>query len=255
MARRGPEITLSEVAGVRSLHFGGSEWIQGSMRLSRPDHLELEYAQQMMSWLLFLAPDAQFHITQLGLGTGALTKFCHARCAPATVAAVEINPTVITVARTMFYLPEDEQRLRVIGQDAWAYVRDGAQHASANILQLDLYDATAEGPVLDSLPFYRACRKVLRDPGVLTVNLFGQHASFEPNIRRLRQAFSNRVLQMPLVHDGNVVAIALNGPPLHVTRAQMLARAKVVKQTTGLPALKWVTDLWSANALGAELHI
>ncbi len=61
--------------GVRYLHFG-TEWVQGAMRLRKPDAIELEYAQQMMAWLLFLSPSApDFHVAQLGLGAAALTKF------------------------------------------------------------------------------------------------------------------------------------------------------------------------------------
>jgi len=46
-------VTFSEEGGVRYLHFG-TEWVQGAMRLRKPDHIELEYAQQMMAWLLFI---------------------------------------------------------------------------------------------------------------------------------------------------------------------------------------------------------
>ena len=43
------------------------------MRLRNPDAIELEYAQQMMAWLLFLSPSVEeFHVVQLGLGAAAL---------------------------------------------------------------------------------------------------------------------------------------------------------------------------------------
>jgi hypothetical protein len=38
---------------VRYLHFG-TEWVQGAMRIRKPDWPELEYAQQMMAWMLFI---------------------------------------------------------------------------------------------------------------------------------------------------------------------------------------------------------
>ena len=69
-------VNFSELRGVRYLHLG-SEWIQGAMRLNKPNAIELEYAQQMMGWLLFLEPSKDFEILQLGLGTGALSKFSH----------------------------------------------------------------------------------------------------------------------------------------------------------------------------------
>ncbi|AKJ67341.1 hypothetical protein PATSB16_10150 [Pandoraea thiooxydans] len=243
-------VTFSEQGGVRYLHFG-TEWVQGAMRLSKPDRIELEYAQQMMAWLLFL--QSPRHVVQLGLGAAALTKFCHRYLPGTRVSAVELNPAVVVAARSMFGLPDDDRRLQVLEMDAWDYVTDPARHASADVLQIDLYDATARGPVLDTPAFYKACRSVLRSPGVLSVNLFGDHDSFPKNIRRLRAAFDGRVLVFPEVHEGNVVALAFNGPPLQVGWDQLELRARGLTQSTGLPALRWVKGLKAANAFASDL--
>src|SRR5471030_2412152 len=87
-----PPATVTEFEGVRSLHLGTS-WVQGAMRLSKPDNIELEYVQMMMMWLLF--DDSPRHIAQLGLGSSALTKFCYRRIPQARVTAVELNTHVI----------------------------------------------------------------------------------------------------------------------------------------------------------------
>jgi hypothetical protein len=50
-------VTLSEQDGVRYLHFG-TEWVQGAMRIRKPNWPELEYAQQMMAWMLWLEQPA-----------------------------------------------------------------------------------------------------------------------------------------------------------------------------------------------------
>jgi chemotaxis protein histidine kinase CheA len=152
-------VTFSEEGGVRYLHFG-TEWVQGAMRLSKPQHIELEYAQQMMSWLLFLATPER--IVQLGLGAAALTKFAHRYLRPAKVEAIELNPAVVVAARTMFDLPHDDARLTVRELDAWDFVQDRANHGTVGALQIDIYDATARGPVLDSVAFYRAVRELDR---------------------------------------------------------------------------------------------
>ena len=225
---------------MRFLHFG-TEWIQGAMRLSKPHVIELEYAQQMMVWTLFLAePKA---IAQLGLGAAALTKFCHRHWPEADVVAVELNPAVEIAARTMFGLPSDDGRLSVVIDDAERYVMDEASHGRYDALQVDLYDARANGPVLESAAFYAGCRTCLRDPGVLTVNLFGAHASFGRNMRALREAFDGRVIALPEVHEGNRVAIAFNGPPLHVRWSQVDERARDIERALGLPAPTWVEAL------------
>ncbi|MCY0855970.1 MULTISPECIES: spermidine synthase [unclassified Cupriavidus] len=248
MTPRFAPVTFSEMEGVRYLHFG-TEWVQGAMRLRKPDAIELEYAQQMMAWLLFLSPSApDFHVTQLGLGAAALTKFCHRQFNRARVTAVELNPSVIVAGRSMFGLREDDERLTVREQDAWDYVMDGAHTGALDVLQVDLYDATARGPVLDTTAFYKACRRVLKAPGVMTINLFGDHDSFPKNIVRICEAFDNRVLVFPEVHDGNVIALAFNGPAIDVSWDVLEVRAKVVEDTTGLPARDWVKKLRAANA-------
>ncbi|AQG98095.1 spermidine synthase [Burkholderia sp. KK1] len=234
-------VTFSEEGGVRYLHFG-TEWVQGAMRLKKPDHIELEYAQQMMAWLLFVETPAR--IVQLGLGAAALTKFCHRFLKRAKVEAVELNPAVVIAARAMFELPYDDARLTVTERDAWEFVNDRANHGTTGALQIDLYDATARGPVLDSVSFYRACRACLTpEAGVVTINLFGDHPSFVRNMRHLNEAFDRRVIALPEVHDGNRVAIAFAGPALDVPFAALDARARLIETQLGLPARKWVKGL------------
>ena len=116
-----PEITLSELDGVRYLHFG-TEWVQGAMRLSRPLELELEYVRQMMGWLLFMHPPGA--LAQLGLGAGALTRFCHHHLTDSSLHVAELSGSVIRACRQWFRLPPDDARLRVIQQDAHAFIRE-----------------------------------------------------------------------------------------------------------------------------------
>ncbi|MFM0035199.1 spermidine synthase [Paraburkholderia strydomiana] len=246
-------VTFSEEGGVRFLHFG-TEWVQGAMRLRKPDHIELEYAQQMMAWLLFI--ETPKRVVQLGLGAASLTKFAHRFLTGAKVEAVEVNPAVVVAARTMFELPHDDARLAVHETDAWDFVNDRANHGTIGALQIDVYDATARGPVLDSVGFYRAVRACLTDAGVVTVNLFGDHPSFVRNMKRLNEAFDGRVVALPEVHDGNRIAIAFSGPALDVPFTALQTRAKLIEAELGLPARKWIKGLQeSTGQKGASFSI
>jgi spermidine synthase len=150
---------------------------------------------------------------------------------------------VVIAARSMFALPQDDARLRVIESDAWDFVNDAQQRESIGVMQIDLYDATARGPVLDSVAFYRACRDCLSSPGMLSVNLFGDHPSFERNLKHLRTAFEGRVIALPEVHEGNRVVLAFKGPALAFSEAQLAARARHLEDTTELPARNWLARL------------
>ena len=261
-------VTFSEEGGVRFLHFG-TWWVQGAMRINKPDFIELEYAQQMMAGLLFLDPndkrlnqidkksnkrsikkshEQSFHMVQLGLGTGALTKFAHKSFPKAKVTAIDLNPAVIVAARVMFQLPPPNKNLEVIQGDALKYVTAKKNSESIDLLQVDLYDATARGPALSSSEFYQGCYDSLKSTGVMTVNLFGNHKSFKTNIKNICNAFDNRVLVFQQVHDCNVVVLAFKGPHLEVNWKEVKARAEDLEKKYKLPTKAWVPGLRSENA-------
>ena len=234
-------VTLSEQDGVRYLHFG-TEWVQGAMRIRKPDWPELEYAQQMMAWMLFL--DNPGAIAQLGLGTATLTKYCYRQFPQALVTAVELNPSVITICASMFKLPPEDERLKVLEMDALDFVEDDANAEAFDVLQCDLYDATAKGPVLDTPEFYQACNACLTGRGIMTVNLFGDHPSFAKNIKAMKFAFAH-VICLPEVHDGNVVAICFKTRP-GIDYEALAARAADIVAQTKLPAKSWVKGIKAA---------
>jgi spermidine synthase len=231
-------VTLSEQFGIRYLHFG-TEWVQGAMRISKPDWIELEYAQQMMAWMLF--NEKPQHIVQLGLGTGALTKFSYRRFPEARVTAVDLNPSVIQICTTMFKLPPNDERLTVIEMDALDYVNDPANLGRIDALQVDLYDATARGPVLDTPEFYQSCAACLTPDGIMTVNLFGDHPSYAKNLSAMHYAFDT-VISLPEVHEGNVIAIAFNKTP-ELDIAALHERAAQITAATKMPAKSWVNGI------------
>lgn len=239
-------VTFSESGGIRYLHFG-TELIQGAMRIRDPDEIYLEYNQQMMAWLLFLETKPGMRVAQLGLGTGALTKFIHRYCPAVKSTVVELNPAVIVSARSMFMTPDDDRRLETLQMDAKAFVQTPKYQDYFDAVQVDLYDAICDGPVASSLDFYRGCYNILKSPGVLTVNLFSRHKSFEVNLNNICEAFNNRVLLFPESHDCNLVAIAFKGPQLNAEWKEVSKRAKLIQEKTGLPTHTWATGLCCEN--------
>ncbi|KRC04127.1 spermidine synthase [Hydrogenophaga sp. Root209] len=235
-----PEVTISEDSEVRFLHLG-TEWIQGSMLLDAPFDIELDYVQRMMAWLLFVEPDSvsKRRALQLGLGSAALTKFCFKKLRMDTT-AIEINPQVVVVCRNWFKLPADGPRLRVVLADAGEEIRRADHLGAYDALQVDLYDHEAAAPVLDSPDFYADCRNALTDEGCLTVNLFGRDASYERSLQSLCAAFGDdAVWAFKPTREGNTVVLAQRTPH-RPTRMQLLARAELVQERWGLPAVKWL---------------
>jgi spermidine synthase len=232
--------TLSEFEGVRYLHLG-TPWVQGAMRVRKPHTIELDYVQRMMVWMLFREGGklTKGHAVQLGLGSAAITRFCHRNLRMKTT-AVELNPTVIDACRIWFHLPADDARLKVLNLDAADYVADPEHAETADVLNVDLYDHDAASPVLDDQGFYDACRRLLADGGVMTVNLFGRDASFEQSARRIATAFgAQSVLSMRPTKEGNTVVVAVKNLTFP-DRDMLAARAETIETRFGLPARKWL---------------
>ena len=243
LRRPAPElapVTISEADGVRYLHLG-TPWVQGAMRIRKSLALELEYIQRMMVWML-LRPSADLtkgHAVQLGLGAGAITRFCHSSLRMRTT-VVELNPSVISAGRVWFHLPADSARFQVLEMDAADYVGNAALGESAQVLCVDLYDHEAASPVLDSAAFYADCHRLLADGGVMTVNLFGRDASFERSAQRIAAAFGPaQVISLRPTKEGNTIVAALKAgaPPDRATLAQ---RADNIESRFKLPARKWL---------------
>jgi spermidine synthase len=241
-----PEATVSEYEGVRSLHLG-TVWIQGSMRIAKPDFIELDYVQRMLASLLWLPSDelGRGLAVQLGLGAGAITRFtCKALRMHTT--AVELNPAVIAACRRSFHLPADGPKLQVLAQDAGTWVHDPAHHGSVHLLHVDLYDHEAAAPVLDDARFYAACRSVLAEGGVMSVNLFGRDTRFDYSLAQIASAFGRgQVCSLRPTREGNSVVLA-GRDVLLPDRTTLLERAATIEArygAWGLPARKWLRML------------
>jgi spermidine synthase len=243
-----PAPSYADHDGVRYLHFN-TRFVQGAMRLDDPFVLELDYAQRMMAWLLWRPvsemPDG--HAVQLGLGAGALTRFCHTVLELRTT-AVELNPSVIAVNRRWFNLPDDD-RLCAVQDDAQRWVADPANAGSAQVLNVDLYDHECAAPVLDSEAFYADCRDVLDEDGVMTVNLFGRDADVLASGHRIAASFgAAHVWLIPQLVPCNTVVVAARRvrPP---SEDELSRRIEEIEQRLGLPASAWLRLVKPLSAL------
>ena len=235
-----PEVNFSDYGDVRYLHLG-TLWVQGSMLIDEPYAIELEYVQRMMAGLLFFQPFAvpKLHAMQLGLGAATLTKFCYKKLRMTTT-VIEINPQVVSACRTWFKLPKDDKRLTVIEADAGLEIQKPEHQETIDLLHVDLYDHEAAAPVLDSAEFYEHCYRLLKEDGVMTVNLFGRNASYEKSLAKIAEAFGPQALwAFRPTKEGNTVVLAQR-EPTRPERGDLASRAADIESRWGLPARKWL---------------
>lgn len=235
-------IDISEDAGIRKLHFGGDD-TQSAMRISDPTELVLVYSRCMFGLLLFA--DIPQDIVLIGLGGGSIPKWIHAKLPNTRTICVELQEQVIRVARSMFYLPEDDARLQVVQGDGAAYVN--AMSDPVDVLMLDAYTATGIAAPLATTDFFASCRDHLTENGILAVNLWGSDRHFNQYCERLGTVFDGRILLLPARQKGNIVAFAFHRPQPNMTWDALAKRAQKLEAEYGLEFTEFVSDLARLN--------
>jgi spermidine synthase len=225
-------IEISESAGVRYLHFS-AEWVQGAMRVSRPNALELAYTQEMMTGLLLRDPPWPRNALLIGLGAGSLAKFLYHKLPETKITVVEIDPQVEIIAHLYFKLPDDPSRLRVVIEDgAHFMLRDGERY---DCIFVDGFDKDGKAGILDTQPFYQACRVRLACEGLLSVNLLGCGRGLTAGKKRIADAFDDQAITFPSSGgSGNTIALARGEEPVDITFEELLERAATIRRQTGL---------------------
>jgi len=242
-----PQVNHVDYGDLRFMHLG-TPWVQGSMKISKPYEIHLEYVQRMMGWMLLTDLDQVHHLRsmQMGLGAASLTKFCHLQLGMHTT-AVELNPEVIETCRRWFNLPNDNAKLQVLLADAAELASLDSWHATIDVLQVDLYDQEAACPAIDSEAFYADCRELLTEQGCMAVNLYGRDSSLEVSMQRLTKAFGMEALwAFKPTSAGNTIVLAFR-TPRSFDKSALLAQAQIIQKRWSLPATKWLKTLAPAR--------
>jgi spermidine synthase len=238
----GHSIDIREEAGIRYLHFG-TDWVQGAMRLSKPDRLVLAYTQAMLSFLLFRAEPRT--VLMIGLGSASLVRFFRHALPQTHLTVIEINRDVVQVAHQFFRLPQDDDRLDVQVGNGIHFVRQSPLRFDA--ILVDGFDHHARAGKLESAEFYADCRARLAPQGALVANVFGRVRGHGRTMGHLRDVFGAGLVTLPSPDSKNVLVTAFADPPDLVSAAQLRERATALKERYDLPFGKWVHALQRAN--------
>lgn len=235
-------VEVSERDGLRSLHLGTTT-VQSTMRVADPVELVLSYTRAMMGFLLF-HPRPR-HLFMVGLGGGSLAKFAYHRLPAARVTVVENSARVISAARSLFEVPADDARFRVILGDGGEWVRQ--PEAACDVLVVDAFDGESQVEALASETFYGDCAAALARDGVLVLNLWSSDERFDTFLQRVERVFEGRVVCLPAERRGNVAVFAFHRRPEPSSWEDLRARARGLEAAYGLEFQRFVGQLTRMN--------
>ena len=226
-------IEIREARGVRTLHFG-SDWVQGAMRINRPNELELAYTREMMVGLLLSPnwPVLPKRILQVGLGAASLTRFIYANLPEAQQTVIELEPVVVGAAQQGFKLPPLGDRLQVEIADGAAWM--AASTTVYDLILVDGFDADGDTGSLESLSFYQHCRARLAEGGLLVCNFLSRSPRFLKSCIALDAAFHGQSRLLPQTPGGNVIALGARSETVSLEEQALRERSALLTRDTGL---------------------
>jgi spermidine synthase len=234
-------VEVTEVDGVRQLHLG-SKTVQSGMLVASPLVLVFNYSRAIMYFLLF--SEHVKSVLTVGLGGGSVTKYIHGYCPDIRQTVVEINQQVIDIAKTHFFLPENDDRLDVIKGDGIRYMEDYPD--SHDCLIVDGFDADGIPDGFCTPDFFDKCYNVLHDRGIFVINLWGSDKNFDIYLQRIEQVFIGRVLVLPTGKPGNIIVFGFKDP-VKLTEKKLKARAAMLNQQHIINFTEFLDKLHSQN--------
>jgi spermidine synthase len=226
-------IEIREARGVRTLHFG-SDWVQGAMRINRPNDLELAYTREMMVGLLLSPnwPELPKRILQVGLGAASLTRYIYANLPEALQTVIELEPVVVGAAQQGFKLPPLGDRLQVEIAEGAAWMASSTEQY--DLILIDGFDAEGETGDLESLSFYQHCRARLAEGGLLVCNFLSRSPHFLKSCIALDAAFHGQSRLLPQTPGGNVIALGARSETVSLEEQALRERSALLTRDTGL---------------------
>ncbi|MDO5070230.1 polyamine aminopropyltransferase [Neisseria sp. Dent CA1/247] len=238
-----PEVGISESGNIRSLHLGSST-VQSSMNLDHPAELVLSYSRAMMGWLLF-AEQPPAHITQIGLGGGSFARWIDAYLPETRQTAIDINPQVINVARSLFELPFEDERFEIIEADGAEYIK--TLRGSTDVILTDGFDGHQIIDALVEEPFFQDCRQALSPNGIFVTNWWSGDRRYQRFVERLLNVFEGRVLELPAESHGNVAVMAFQSSPKEQRLDNLKKRADKLSKQYDLDFKRMLSELKAGN--------
>lgn len=198
ITRRGNQLVMS-------FQVKGWDYTESVTNLLDPDDLPLRYAQVVTIATIY--PEALKRILMLGLGGGSISTYLGRFMPEAAITTVEIDPGVITAAKSYFGLRESE-RMRYRAGDGRVFL-----NRSNELYDLILLDAYRGGYVpfhLLTREFYALVKQRLAPGGAAAFNVHDTSKLYASTVRTLGEIFAG--LDLYPTGVGEVIAVATASP-------------------------------------------
>lgn len=191
----------------------------------------------------------------IGLGVGMVPTFLTARAPEVETTSIEIDPEVVSVARTYFGFAEDANDRVVVGDGRAELAR---LPGNLDAILMDAYFSDSLPFHLTTREFLELCREKLSDDGVYVANIVGimtgqdnalfwaSHKTFQKVFPRV-YVFSPELASGKRKFLGNTILVGTRSP-IRLSRDQVAGKVEMAARHFGRPEIaEWGPALYDGE--------
>ena len=165
--------------------------------------LPVEYTRFMTASLMY-AKDVH-SVLEIGFGGGRTSWYLHRYLPNVQVTSVELDPTVVELARKYFGIKE-EPNFQLVNRDGRLFLQESKEHY--DLILIDAYRGPFVPFHLLTKEFYQIVREHLADGGVVAQNVEPSTMLFDSAVKTINAVFPQLDFYRA---DGNIVTVAFDG--------------------------------------------
>jgi spermidine synthase len=201
-----------------SMTFGHNRRIYTESVYNTRDDRDLPVAYtRFMTTSLMYAKDVH-SILEIGFGGGRTSWYLHKYLPSVSVTSVELDPTVVQLARKYFGI-KDEPNFQVVTRDGRLFLSESKERY--DIILIDAYRGPFVPFHLLTKEFYQIVKDHLADGGVVAQNVEPSTMLFDAAVKTISVVFPQLDFYRA---DGNIVTVAYEGPERKLEDLASLAR-------------------------------
>ena len=165
--------------------------------------LPVEYTRFMTASLMY-AKDVH-SVLEIGFGGGRTSWYLHRFLPNVQVTSVELDPTVVALARKYFGIKE-EPNFQVVNRDGRLFLQESKEHY--DLILIDAYRGPFVPFHLLTKEFYQIVKEHLADGGMVAQNVEPSTMLFDSAVKTINAVFPQLDFYRA---DGNIVTVAYDG--------------------------------------------
>lgn len=221
--------------------------LQSRINRRNPEQLTLKNLRYLMGILLFLpAPES---ICLLGTGGGGLIHFLRHHYPASRINAVEIDGELLEIMHREMALPEADERLTYIIDDALHYIDNCRDQF--DLIIIDLFLGNRSPSWLLKAGSMQKLYAMLNRQGGLSYNLvIDSETDFNEFYASLKRSFHQQTLCLPVEDLDNTVAFAFRQPPVECDMASYMAIAYELGTRQDINYMEILSAIYGTNPTG-----